>query len=432
MPLQTHIHKQHKIPFFRIFYSTTFTALTLVLAALVLITPGDHIYQSFRTNQIYHIFIVAGVYLLVLLVAIFIYAGRLYATRSVLAAIPKEASPLERANAGRAKVRRVVREGLERSAIIAFDALPRDLGDEKARRNTHAQIDGALPSSSTRRSQDSAQSTEPVWGTISHPGWTSPSSPDLPNLHYDPVILELSHLIEAKAVSLAPKDPLYDPPSDLEASDAPAPDPVAVELLQRPAAMGLRDYITHLSTLSMIAPTSLGNAFLALYEYARFSGEALTEEEFRALMGIFAEILRNMQPLDAAIIEEFRAEALGSSSSSTSVDDTGSIATNETVQRTPQPDAYSSSSSTSASRKGSRGTIETAPPRPRAASGAMGASQRRGVHTPSLASLRRLRSNTSFSGISARSVAGSVIRLAEASGPLDLPYSIDLGSPEGI
>ena len=339
---------------------------------------------------------------------------------------------------------REVQSGLERSAVIAYEAHPRDLRDEKAGRGIEKQI--RLGRSSTgRQSQDSAQSFEPAWGVISHPGWSSPSSPDLPNLHYEPVILELSNLIEAKAVSLAPPDPVYDSETNLEEGESPLPDPLAVELLQRPAPMGLRDYISHLSTLSMIAPLSLGTDFLTLYERARFSGDPLNETDFRNLMAIFAETLRNMKPLDPTVVDELHAEyeaEMSSSATSITSSDKTSLATNDTVQRTPQPDTYySASSSASTSSKESHGTIHTAPSRPgnprnfsnrSNMSKATRASQRRGIRTPSLASLRRMRSGTESSGYSVKSRAGSVIRLAEAAGPLDLPYTIVMGGEEVV
>ncbi len=337
------------------------------------------------------------------------------------------------------KVGRVVQAGLERSAVIAYEARPRDLRDEKDRRGIEKKYRVGRTALG-RQSQDTMRSLEPVWGKIEHPGWSSPSSVDLPNLHYEPVILELSNLIEAKAVSVAPVDLLYEPDLNAEGGEIPMPDPVAVELLQRPATMGLQDYISHLSSLGMIVPLSLGTDFLSLYERARFSGEPLHETDFRSLMAIFAEILRNMKPLDTTIVDDLRSELedVMSSSSGTSISDKASFATNDTVQRTPQPEAWytprpdaytSSSSSASSSRSGSQGTVHTAPSRPGARrnasnmSQATRASQRRGVKTPSLASLRRLRSGTSSSGYSGRSAAGSVIRLADARSPLDLPYA---------
>lgn len=437
-----HLPHPH-IPFFRIFYSTTFTALSLVLAALLLVTPGDHIYESFNKGEIYHIFIIAGLYLLTLLIAVFVYAGRLYATRSALAAIPKEVNWSEE----QGRVGREIRKGLATSATISYESHPRDLRDEKATRGVRKKARLGRPAGG-RQSLESVTSFKPVWGVISHPGWSSPCSSDLPNLHFEPVVLELSHLIEAKAVSLAPSDPLssYEPDLNLnqEELEAPVPDPVAVELLQRPSSMGLRDYLSQLANLGMLDLEPLPSDFLTRYEHARYSGEELDEGEFRALMGVFAEILRDMRPLDVAIVDEVRTEMEEAmSNESGSGDEAGyrdaeSINTTDTVQRTPQPEAYAASSSSSSSssfssssngsRSRSQGTIHIPPSRPAAmrnpSSRSRGSAKNRSVHKPSLSSLRRMRTDTSSSGYSAGSRAGSVIRLKEARGPLDLPYAI--------
>ena len=344
---------------------------------------------------------------------------------------------------------REIRKGLARSATISYESHPRDLRDEKAARGVKKKARLGRTAEG-RQSLDTVTSFEPVWGVISHPGWSSPSSPDLPNLHYEPVILELSHLIEAKAVSLAPSDPLssYEPDLNLnqEESEAPIPDPVAVELLQRPASMGLRDYLSHLATFGMLDLEPLTSNFLTRYEHARYSGEELDEGEFRTLMGVFAEILRGMRPLDVSIVDEMRAEmeeAMSSESDEDGDRDAASINTTETVQRTPQPDAYaasssssSSSSSSTGSRSGSQGTIHRAPSRPGTTRNPSSRSRRsaknRSAHQPSLTSLRRMRTDTSSSGYSARSGVGSVIRLKEARGPLDLPYAIMTGDGQEV
>ena len=321
---------------------------------------------------------------------------------------------------------REVQAGLRRSAMIAYESRPRDLRDEKVGRGIERRSRLGI-SSTGRQSQDSGQGFEPVWGPISHPGWSSPSSPDLPNLHYETVILELSNLIEAKAVSLAPIDPSYDPSTAPESDEPPPLDPLTIPLLERPATMGLRDYITHLTTHEMITPASLGTTFLTLYENARFSEAPLTEPEFRELMAVFAEVLRNIKPIDPATVNSLHAEFEDDiSSSSSSISGKASLATNETVQHTPQPDTWHSASSSASTSSGesTHNTIHTARSRPvvsrdiSSLSRVTRGSQRRGVKTPSLGSLRRVRTGTDSTG------AGSVIRLAEAAGPLDLPYTI--------
>ncbi len=136
----------------------------------------------------------------------------------------------------------------------------------------------------------------PVWGNISHDGWSSPTSPDLPSIQYITVILELPHLIEAKAVSLAPSDPD-------SSTSPPMPDLRAVDLLQRPAPMSLRDYVTHLTSVRVLPATAPILSFLTAYESARFSPITLSEAQFRSLMALFADLLRAMTPPDPALLE---------------------------------------------------------------------------------------------------------------------------------
>lgn len=410
------------IPFFRIFYSTSFTIISLFLLTLLLITPVDHIRQAFRDRKIYDIFIIAGAYLLTLLVSVLLYASRLFGNRSVLASIPRPWSPVENGDVNK-RMRHLIAEGLKNSAVIAYRARPRDLSDEQR------------PEGSIHGDGDNSAATNPtpIWGIISHPGWSSPSSPDLPNLHYDPVIHELAHLIEAKAVSLAPVTTM-----PTEAEELPPPDPLAVELLQRPATMGLRDYVWHLTSLGMIHPSSLGDDFLSIYEKARFSNRPLDETDFRALMRIFAAMLRGMTTLDPDTILEHTpppTNHLPSSSSSSSLSDPNtnpaSLNSNLTVQHTPQPHPLPSPSfsqpaspttTTNRSRSPGRKPTKTTASRPRPAQpssrSASPASQINDPHlrNSSLTSLRPVHSHASYES------SGSVIRLAEARAPLDLPY----------
>ena len=432
------------LPFFKIFYSSTFSILSLVLVALLLITPGDLILQAYRDGRLSNVFVIAGVYLLTLIISILIYSTRLYTNRTNLVSIPKSWIPIDTGDVSKG-VRRMILEGLARSARIAYEAHPRDLRQDSVLRGiseTQRAKRGSKASSRPLTAEKEPKANAiPPWGIISHPGWSSPSSPDLPNLQYEPVILELPHLIEAKAVSLAPSDLAYQSDADnadLQASQPPLPDALAVELLQRPAMMGLRDYSNHLFSLGIIDPPSLGVEFLHLYEKARFSGQALDEQEFRRLMNIFAEILRGMKELDPAIVADLHAEALSESD----VDDDG-ISTTETVEHTPfhtpMPDTaqFDGSSrlhreASSVSLAGSEGTVHTAPSRSRVlqreVSRDTGSRQSRRSNgrssrrEPSFYSMNYVRTNAS-SGSSQRS-GGSVIRLAEARGPLDLPYAI--------
>jgi hypothetical protein len=275
------------LPYFRIFYNTGFTILTLALSIFLVITPADIIHQAYLSGDLWSIVIVAGACFLTLVVALFIYATRLYINRSYLAAIPKSWIPIKKGDVT-ASVWEMISKGVQRSASIAFAARPRTLPKPAP--------DTAAP--------DQATDT-PAWGAVSHPGWSSPSCPDLPHLHYEPVFLELPHLIEAKAVSLAPVDPLYQAPPD-NPSATPLPDALAVSLLQRPATLGLRAYLMHLTGMGML-PAGSPAQFLTLYERARFGRDPLAEPAFRTLMSAFASLLRSMTPPPADLISALHA-----------------------------------------------------------------------------------------------------------------------------
>ncbi|KAL8948780.1 MAG: hypothetical protein Q9222_005059 [Ikaeria aurantiellina] len=440
-----------RIPFFRIFYSTSFTVLSLALAVLLLITPGNLIYEAFKKKHLYSIFIVAGVYILTFIVSILLYASRLYNNRRALLHIPKDWSPLEKGKVEK-RVRKLVEEKLNESALTAYQSRPRDLSKDA----------GDLGDGECQGSEAGAQSARakkiPPWGTISHPGWPSPSSPDLPFLQFDPIILELPNLIEAKAVSLAPPDPLYDP-ATTEAEDGPIADALIVDILQRPTTMGLREYFAQLTALGILESSHLTIHFLKLYEKARFAGSPITETEFRHLMAMFADILRSMRPLDPDLVAQLRADnesfVLGEGIKD---DDAMSFNSSNTVQHnpTPQPESYHTPlpkedeerrySLSSGSEAGSEGTVRTAPlhsaSRSRDVSKASLPSssarwrqqqqqqRRRRTATPSGSSMRKVESRESGSLRSQRS-EGSVIRLAEARTPLDLPYTFVVDDDDG-
>lgn len=142
-----------------------------------------------------------------------------------------------------------------------------------------------------------------IWGRISHPGWSSPTSKDLPNLQYHPVIAELPHLVEAKVVALS----------------APTADNLA--MLTRPVSAGLREWLNLLVQVGCLDPDVSPlpdqdaeekededgeekvhwRSWLVDYEYARFSGEAVKEEQFRDLMAGFAKLLRSLKGVDGQV-----------------------------------------------------------------------------------------------------------------------------------
>lgn len=272
-----------------------------------------------------------GVCLLTFLIVLLVYSTRLYTNRTVLAAIPKGYLPVEDGEVGKG-VRRMIVKELTRSAIVAWDSRPRDLSGQAHDDGLDDEELGRPHTADSKKEKEKGQSKKkgdhhgieatilpvsaknPPWGQISHPGWATPSSPDLPNLQYWSVICELPNLIEAKAVSLAPADPAIDD-LDLQYPDngPPLPDAQIVTLLQRPRTMGLRDYLTRLSEFGLLNPPTLGHTFLAQYEHARFSTASLTEPEFRDIMAIFADILNGMVEIDPVVIEEARAaQSLGS------------------------------------------------------------------------------------------------------------------------
>ena len=382
----------------------------------------------------------------------------------MLAAVPRELNLYEKGkgNGVPRRVRRLVREGLERSAWIAWVGRPKDIkgsrnkakeGEVGGHRNIIAERPSSRPPTAEKQlSQVERSATDPpVWGTISHPGWSSPDSIDLPNIHLPPIILELPHLIEAKTVSLAPPSlptTLFDQdPTGLDIGDQhpeiplqASPSSLATSILQRPATMGLREYLSQLSSLGLINPPSLTATFLAQYEHARFSGSEISETEFRALMGTFAEILRGMKSLspqlvetvktaeehDAATMEAQHIEddeaswheygSDGAQDPDTDAHPRTSMETTSTVAHTPLPAGTRSSSSLSSTASHSH---------PRTSASENGS--HRGLRTPSIPSLRMARSlrSKASSVFTARSSERSVIHLAEERGVLDLPYVIE-------
>ncbi|OBT72640.1 hypothetical protein VF21_08351 [Pseudogymnoascus sp. 05NY08] len=301
---------------FVIFYTTLYTLLALILLALLIIPPADAIRQALTNRQLYNVFVIAAVYFLTALLALLFYASRLYTTRTILASIPKPYLPLTPADLP-PKVHTLIRDALRRSALVAWNARPHtpatttaavDIGlacplpsatieptTRSLAQTTHRLL---LLRRRRRREAEAADAAlmptaDPVWGPIAHAGWSPPTSPDLPNLHYAPVIAELPHLIEAKAVAL---------------SGATAG---SLALLPRRASAGLREYVGVLLELKVLDAGVPWREFVEGYEEARFSGRAVGDEEFRGLMGLFAEVLRGVWPLGGGPppVEESESES---------------------------------------------------------------------------------------------------------------------------
>jgi hypothetical protein len=279
---------------FRIFYSTSFTFVFILLVIFTAVTPADSIYESYKRNRLIDIFLVAGVYVFTGLASILVYASRMYTNRSVLRDIPKTFMPIEKEDLPGKRVHRLIAETLERTAVIAYQARPR------ARRIEHETVTaGARMLALTKTKTATDDTIEPSWGTVAHPGWSSPANKELPGLEYVTVVDELVDLIEAKAVSLVPGDPAIEPAEDVTL----LPDPRVIAEIARTGNMGMRSYLAHLIAVAVVPENSLSVAFLAAYERARFSSVPMTDNDFHALMRMFAEILRSMQPVDINMLD---------------------------------------------------------------------------------------------------------------------------------
>lgn len=299
-----------RIPFFRIFYSTTYTTLYFITIGILAITPGSLIYTTIQNRTYQYLLMIGVTYIFVALCALFIYSSRLYTNRTVLAGVGKSYVPVEEGEVGRS-VRKMIVKQLERSAIVAWEGRPRDLYGEILR----AEQQGVLPDERegglgrddyTLGREIAVDPAYPPWGHIKHLGWSSPDQTEeneMPNLQFAVVVRELPNLIEARAVSLAPADPLSTPREGTVTAE-----PAVADVLKRPETMGMRDYLTQLALLGLLNPPESGQRFLALYEQARFSGVPVSEADFISLMNAFANLLAGMNELRPEIVEEIRRQ----------------------------------------------------------------------------------------------------------------------------
>lgn len=278
---------------FRIFYSTSFTIVFLIQIAFICVTPADALYESYKRRRILDIFLISGAYVVTALLASLVYASRLYTNRAIVRSIPKSFMPVEQEDLPGRRVYKLIQECLERSAVIAYQARPRS---KRIEHETTLASDRVLTITKSRISTD--PSSEPRWGTIDHPGWSSPAAQQMPGLEYAAVIDELTGLIEAKAVSLAPTDSLAEPRGD----GTPLPDPRIVDQLTWRESWSMRKYLFHLIEVDVVPDTILTEAFLSSYECARFSGEPLSETDFQTLMRLFAELLRSMKYVEVDLL----------------------------------------------------------------------------------------------------------------------------------
>ena len=345
--------------FFRIVYRIFYTLLHVLLIALLLVTPGDIINQARLRGNLYPILIVGIAYVLTITFVVFVYFTRLYINQTVLKSIPKSWVPIEKGDVSH-HVRKMIVASLSRSAAIAFASRPRIARPEvpgsrenqaekeeehkEPRRRKYHLLGLGKTATVEEEMGISLPPYRPVWGEIENFGWASPESPDLPNLQYSTVVSELPNLIEAKALTLAPRDPTSQ-------TDPPSLDPQAVGLLQRPVSMGLRDYLVHLAELGVLPSSPLTADFTAMYEHARFSTSMISNARFRELMHHFAEILRSMEPLDPAVLDPTDDEGPTSSES-----DFDNDAPAEAVPETPKSTRSRSSSVDTGPKPGSAST----------------------------------------------------------------------------
>ncbi|KAI0154325.1 hypothetical protein GGR57DRAFT_111140 [Xylariaceae sp. FL1272] len=441
--------------FFRIAYNSIYAFLCLILGILLLVVPADFTLQALRTtHQVINLIVIGIIYALTVIIVLFVYALRLYVTRSVLAGIPRAWLPVKKGDVTN-DVNDMIVVSLSRSAAIALEARPKVMAPDLIPSDTASVADreqSEIPEESDRRRSRqlfrskppvtvedqmgiALPSVRPVWGHIEHSGWGSPASPDLANLQYTTVISELPNLIEAKAVSLAPSDPEADP-----LSEAPTLNADALELLQRLPTMTMRQYIQHLTELEVLSESEELSEFLRLYEQDRFSGRPMPNATFRELMHLFAEVLRSMQPLDPSVLYEGQGHDPSYFGFDGHIDDD---APQDSAPTTPTRSIASSFSITRPhsqrrqSRLGfghrnssanTRNQYGTAPTTPKSKAGGTMASRSLSASSGnSFAQSRRPYPASLSSSSSMRSVSqGSVIRLATAQDPGDLPYVLRL------
>ena len=327
-----------RIPFFRIFYSTTYTTIYIINLCLLAITPVSLIWSAIQNSAYQYTIMIGGTYVLTALTAIFIYASRLYTNRTVLAGVGKAYIPVEEGEVSKS-VRKMIVQQLEKSAMVAWESRPRDLLGEILQAEKHGflslETDGMDSNDNTVGKEIPVDPAHPPWGDLQHAGWSSPDHRDdneMQHLQFATVIAELPNLIEARAVALAPPNPVTTPTNGV-----PIADPVVADVLRRPETLGMRDYLTQLSYLGLVNPAEVGQSFLQQYERARFGGLPINETEFKTLMSAFAELVSSMTELDNAIIEQIREQAGDKASSSDTEDITPEILRDNVQQISVSP-----------------------------------------------------------------------------------------------
>ncbi|GAM86386.1 hypothetical protein ANO11243_044000 [Dothideomycetidae sp. 11243] len=303
------------VPFFRIFYSTTYTSLYIVQLILLAITPASLIYTAIEAGALQYIFIIGGVYILTAFLVVFLYSSRLYTNRTVLAAVGKNWIPIEEGEVSRS-VRKLVKSQLERSALVALECRPRNLVEDGVllRMGQGVHLNGSV------------DPQYPPWGLVQQLGWSSPNPQETslsPQIDFAQIIDELPNLLEARAVSLGGE------PRAMQ--DAVRP----IDKVQKVPVVGIRDYLEYLDSSGRILIPDCAQDFIERYEHARFCGRPLREADFITLTAVFAELLSGMQSSTAG---PHMSEAMRPGSSSQgSVFEAHPITDTETVASIDQP-----------------------------------------------------------------------------------------------
>ena len=299
-----------RVPFFRIFYSTTYTTIYIVCLAFLAITPVSMVWQAIENLALQYVVMIGGAYFLTASFAIFIFASRLHTNRTVMTGMGKAYIPVEADEVG-GNIRKMIVAQYARSATIALESRPRDLVAEFLQTEQldtlSSQTSAGDPKSVVVGREIPINPAFPPWGDVQNDGWSSPSlrsDGEMPNVQFDTVIEELPNLIEARAVSLAPRNPLATPTNGMGQQDA-----VVFDALCRPETMGMRDYLTQLSYLGLVNPPEIGQSFLRQYEHARFNGLPIGEPQFRRLMSTFATLLAGMTEIHPDIVKQVRQQA---------------------------------------------------------------------------------------------------------------------------
>lgn len=216
-------------------YYVSLAFLLLCLIAFIVATPVDTIIQSRNTGQFWNTIIILGAYIFATIIALGIYIVRIISTKRALNAIPHS------------------------YYVAQYTSIPQ---------NCVTVIDDELA-----RCQELALKVRPPEGKVSHAGMMPPSISEggrLVDTPYEDVVAISSTMIESKAAALHPS-------------------------FTRPVGMPLREYLGFLQSYGMLSMPSVVEDFLNQYEYARFSGNLLTELQFDMYMESCRKLLVSLR-----------------------------------------------------------------------------------------------------------------------------------------